>query len=80
MAAVMQLPKPPIQDRTIVPAIRPLRATGLVELPETGQLVATGWLPDIPDLRDFTDEHQEILKMVENLGITKPRRRRLPCL
>jgi len=74
MAAVMQIPKPPIQDRAVVPQIRPIRATNLVELPETGQLVATGWLPDIPDLRDFNDDHPEILKMVENLGITKAKK------
>jgi C1A family cysteine protease len=30
-----------------------------VSLPETGQIVGTGWLPPLPDLRDYTTEHED---------------------
>jgi len=28
-----------------------------VEIPETEEIVGTGWLPPLPDLRDYTAEH-----------------------
>lgn len=74
MAAVVQLPKIAQHDKTTIPMMRTIPAHGLVELPETGQLVATGWVPDLPDLRDYTDDHPEILKIVETLGITKAKK------
>jgi len=43
----------------------------LVEIPEVGQIVGTGWLPSLPDLRDFTDEEPKIAEMVEKLGLPK---------
>jgi C1A family cysteine protease len=40
-----------------------------VEIPETGEILGTGWLPPLPDLRDFTEEEDEIAAMAKNLGI-----------
>ena len=44
-------------------------AYGKVEIPETGEILGTGWLPPLPDLRDFTEEEDEIAAMTRNLGI-----------
>jgi C1A family cysteine protease len=41
-----------------------------VVIRETGERVGTGWLPPLPDLRDYTAEHPEIARMAENLGIS----------
>lgn len=49
--------------------IRP--SFGRVLLPTFKEPVGTGWLPDIPDLRDYTEEHPQIAKMLEKLGIPK---------
>jgi C1A family cysteine protease len=43
----------------------------LVELPETKEIVGTGWLPPLPDLRDYTDEHPAIAPMAGELGVAK---------
>lgn len=40
-----------------------------VEIPETKEMVGTGWLPPLPDLRDYTEEQPDIAKMVQNLGV-----------
>lgn len=42
-----------------------------VEIPEAGQTVGTGWLPPLPDLRDFTDAQPEIAEMGKKLGLPK---------
>lgn len=39
-----------------------------VEL-ENGEIVGTGWLPPLPDLRDYTEEHPKIAPIVKKLGI-----------
>ncbi len=31
-----------------------------VELSETKELVGTGWIPPMPDLRDYSAEHSDI--------------------
>lgn len=41
-----------------------------VEIPETGETVGTGWLPPLPDLRDYTEEHPKISDMTQKLGIS----------
>ena len=41
-----------------------------VKILETGEVFGTGWLPALPDLRDYTIEHPEISKMAKELGIT----------
>lgn len=40
-----------------------------VELPGTQEKVGTGWLPPLPDLRDYTAEHPDILAMANKLGL-----------
>ena len=39
-----------------------------VELRKTGERVGTGWLPPLPDLRDYTEEQPEVAAMVKELG------------
>ena len=39
-----------------------------VSVGEAGAAVGTGWLPPLPDLRDYTEESPDILPMVEKLG------------
>jgi len=39
-----------------------------VQLPESGETVATGWLPPLPDLRDYTDENPELKEMIKKVG------------
>ena len=41
-----------------------------VEIPETKEMLGTGWLPPLPDLRDYTEEHPNVTKMVKKLGIS----------
>lgn len=33
------------------------------------RLLSTGWLPPLPDLRDYTDDHPVILEMANKLGV-----------
>lgn len=40
-----------------------------VPLPVAGQCVGTGWLPPLPDLRDYTEENPEIATMAKKLGL-----------
>ncbi|HEB51415.1 MAG TPA: cysteine protease [Desulfobulbus sp.] len=40
-----------------------------VTLAATGAEVGTGWLPPMPDLRDYTDKVPEIAKMSKKLGL-----------
>jgi len=40
-----------------------------ISLKETNTLVGTGWLPPMPDLRDYTREQKEIITMSKKLGI-----------
>ena len=41
-----------------------------VEIPETQETRGSGWIPDIPDLRDFTEEDSDIPEMATKLGIS----------
>ena len=45
-----------------------------VEIQETGEIVSTGWLPPLPDLRDYTEEQPEIASMVKRLGLSPTRK------
>jgi len=49
-----------------------------VVIPDTGEIVGTGWLPPLPDLRDYTREHPEIVKMAKKLGILQTKEQKLP--
>jgi len=40
-----------------------------VELPEAAITVGTGWLPPLPDLRDYTEEHADIVSLAKQLGL-----------
>ncbi len=42
-----------------------------VKLSATGETVGTGWLPPLPDLRDFTEAKPEIAAMTKTLGMAK---------
>jgi C1A family cysteine protease len=37
---------------------------------ETGKKIGTGWLPPLPDLRDYTEDQPEIKTMAEKMGIS----------
>jgi C1A family cysteine protease len=41
-----------------------------VELSETRETVGTGWLPPMPDLRDYSAEHKEVREISKKLGVT----------
>jgi len=41
-----------------------------VEIPEIKEAFGTGWLPPLPDLRDYTEEHPDIAEMIKNLRIS----------
>lgn len=41
-----------------------------VAIPETGETFGTGWLPPLPDLRDYTVEHPDIADMTLKLGFS----------
>jgi C1A family cysteine protease len=42
----------------------------LVEIPETEEKFGTGWLPPLPDLRDYTTDTPDIATMSQNLKIS----------
>jgi C1A family cysteine protease len=41
-----------------------------VEIPELNAIVGTGWIPPLPDLRDYTEAHPEVAKMAGKLGVS----------
>jgi len=41
-----------------------------LEIPEINEIVGTGWLPPMPDLRDYTVDHPVIAELTKRLGIT----------
>ena len=48
-----------------------------VYIPETKETVATGWLPPVPDFRDYTLEHPEMINMLKKMG-TSPKKMERP--
>jgi C1A family cysteine protease len=42
---------------------------GRLVLPGSGEIVGTGWLPPMPDLRDYTEYQKEIKAISKKLGI-----------
>ena len=42
---------------------------GKLVLPGSGEIVGTGWLPPMPDLRDYTEYQKEVKAMSKKLGI-----------
>ncbi len=69
MAAVLAMPPLIAREQKRIPPL------GLVELP-AGRLVGTGWIPEFPDTRDYTEEHPVVLEMIEKLGIPKAKTKR----
>jgi C1A family cysteine protease len=43
---------------------------GKMVLPKTQKVACTGWLPPMPDLRDYTLEHKEVKKITKRLGLS----------
>jgi C1A family cysteine protease len=43
-----------------------------IELGETKQTVGTGWLPPMPDLRDYSVQHKDVMGMADKLGLAGP--------
>lgn len=41
------------------------------EIPGQDRLFGTGWLPPVPDLRDYTEDDHEVPEMSKKLGIAK---------
>ena len=37
------------------------------------EIPGMGWLPDYPDFRDYTEEHEEVNKVIESTGVLKAR-------
>jgi len=50
-----------------------------VRVTETKETMGTGWLPPLPDLRDYTEEHPDVAKMAKMLGIS-PAKKAIPRL
>ena len=50
-----------------------------VEIAETKEMVGTGWLPPLPDLRDYTEEGPDIVRIAKKLGIS-PTKKTTPSL
>jgi C1A family cysteine protease len=42
-----------------------------VKLPRLGRSLGTGWLPPLPDLRDYTEDSKEIAPITKKLGLGK---------
>jgi C1A family cysteine protease len=42
---------------------------GNLVLPDSNEVVGTGWLPPRPDLRDYTEDHVEIKSFAKKLGM-----------
>jgi C1A family cysteine protease len=44
---------------------------GKLILPESGEIIGTGWLPPAPDIRDYTEHHEEIKVFNQKLKLNK---------
>lgn len=78
-AAVLERPpvvfEPVAELETTVPPIvieRAVVSPFLVQLrlPETAEVVGTGWLPPVPDLRDFTPDAEPLVEPLHAIGLT----------
>jgi hypothetical protein len=49
-----------------------------VIIEETNEIVGTGWLPPMPDMRDYPPDHPDIKSMGNKLGLSKARAHVLP--
>ena len=46
----------------------------IAEIKTTNEAFGTGWIPPVPDLRDYTDKHPDIESMTKRLGITSSKK------
>jgi C1A family cysteine protease len=70
-----------MQPRTKeVPKPTSFPTVGLVTIPETGEVRGTGWLPDVPDLRDYTIEHPNVAEMAIKLRVPIDVKAKAPTL
>lgn len=79
MAAPIQVPKPSAfkAERAMpIPIPKPTQAFGFAQVPETGEVVGTGWRPEPPDLNDYTEDHPKVSLLAEKLGIFKLKTKR----
>ncbi|HTT32144.1 MAG TPA: C1 family peptidase [Methylomirabilota bacterium] len=60
--------KPELKEREFV-AIKPKPPVDVVMHPVTKELLGTGWIPDRPDLRDYTDQHPDVIKLTEKTRV-----------
>ena len=44
---------------------------------DTEEKVSTGWLPPMPDLRDYTDRESEVAKMTKKIGINTSQKKKV---
>ncbi len=50
-----------------------------VEVPETKEMVGTGWLPPLPDFRDYSEKHHKVIEMVKKIRISPTKTPTLPA-
>lgn len=50
-----------------------------VKIPETQEMVGTGWLPPLPDLRDYTESDADIPEIAKTLNISSTQETALPA-
>lgn len=50
-----------------------------VEISELNAVVGTGWIPPLPDLRDYTEAHPDVAQMVDMLGVPTIKAREQPA-
>ena len=70
MATPIQVAKPaPAKAERFMPIPKRQQPFGMAIVPETGEIVGTGWKPEPPDLNDFAEDHPKVAPLVEKLGI-----------
>jgi len=45
---------------------------------ETNKRLGMGWLPDLPDYRDYSPVHEKVRPIVQEIGLTEPEKMALP--
>ncbi len=45
---------------------------------EPSETLGMGWIPDLPDIRDYTPEHEKVQPLLRRIGLAKPAGKNLP--